>query len=109
MPAVPAPLETVRVGDIRLTWLPDGVGHFSATGCLVPTTEDEWRSRHANDIDAAAKMVVSLGGMLVQTPSNTVLIDVGIGPHEHDNPIGHTIGGEFLKNLETTGVKPDQV
>jgi glyoxylase-like metal-dependent hydrolase (beta-lactamase superfamily II) len=109
MPAVPAPLEIVRVGDIRLTWVPDGEGVFSATGFLVPSSEDEWRSRHENDVNADGKMVVSLGGMLVQTPSNTVLIDVGIGPNRFDMAIGYSAGGDFMKSFEKTGVKPEQV
>jgi glyoxylase-like metal-dependent hydrolase (beta-lactamase superfamily II) len=109
MAAVPAPLETVRVGDIRLTWVPDGEGIFSATGFLTPSTDDEWRSRHSDHIDADVKMVVSLGGMLVQTPSSNVLVDVGIGAHRFDTPIGYSAGGEFLNSLARTGVTPEQI
>jgi glyoxylase-like metal-dependent hydrolase (beta-lactamase superfamily II) len=108
MAAGPAPLQSIRVGDVKLTWLPDGEGRFSATGFLPPSTDEDWR-RYPYAIDGDGRMVVSLGGMLVQTPSNTVLIDVGIGAHRFETPIGFSAGGDFLRSLAESGVAPEEV
>jgi glyoxylase-like metal-dependent hydrolase (beta-lactamase superfamily II) len=108
MPAVPAPLESVRLGDIRVTWLPDGVGRFKATAFVTPTTEEEW-GRHPDAIDGEGMMIASLGGVLVQTPDHTVLVDLGIGDHRLEIPIGSAEGGRFLENLARAGVSAEQV
>jgi glyoxylase-like metal-dependent hydrolase (beta-lactamase superfamily II) len=108
MAAVAAPLESVRLGNTKITWLPDGVGLFKATAFIVPTTDEQW-ARHPEDVDADGMMVASLGGVLVETPTNTVLIDVGIGDHKLEIPIGSAQGGEFMKNLARAGMVPDGV
>jgi glyoxylase-like metal-dependent hydrolase (beta-lactamase superfamily II) len=108
MPAVSAPLESVRVGDIRITWLPDGVGLFKATAFIVPTTDEQW-SRHPDAIDADGMLVCSLGGLLVETPNNTVLIDTGIGEHKLEIAIGSAVGGRFMESLALAGGSPEKV
>jgi glyoxylase-like metal-dependent hydrolase (beta-lactamase superfamily II) len=108
MPAVPAPLESIRIGDVRITWLPDGVGRFKATAFIVPTTDEQW-AKHPDAIDADGMMVASLGGVLVETPSNTVLIDVGIGDHKLEIPIGSAVGGKFMESLALAGGSPEKV
>jgi glyoxylase-like metal-dependent hydrolase (beta-lactamase superfamily II) len=109
MAAVGAPLERVRVGDIKVTWIPDGTGAFKGSAFLPPSTDEEWKERHSDDIDELGRMVVSLGGMLVQTPDNIVLIDTGVGNHKLELPIGYSGGGEFLKSLAKAGVTPEQI
>jgi glyoxylase-like metal-dependent hydrolase (beta-lactamase superfamily II) len=108
MPAEPAPLESIRIGDVRITWLPDGVGRFKATAFIVPTTDEQW-AKHPDAIDADGMMVASLGGVLVETPSHTVLIDVGIGDHKLEIPIGSAVGGKFLESLALAGGSPEKV
>lgn len=108
MSASPAPFEAVRVGDIRITWLPDGVGRFKATAFIHPTTDEDWR-RHSDAIDAEGMMIASLGGVLVETPGNIVLIDLGIGEHKLEIPIGSAEGGRFLQSLAQAGIAQDQV
>jgi glyoxylase-like metal-dependent hydrolase (beta-lactamase superfamily II) len=109
MPAVGAPRESIRVGDIRVTWVPDGIGLFSPTAFLEPSTDAEWRERHPDAIIADGRMLVSLGGMLVQTPSHTVLIDQGKGPERREIEIGFAEGGELMNSLTAEGVAPEQV
>ena len=108
MPATPAPLESIRVGEARITWLPDGVGRFKATAFIQPTTDEDWR-RHPEAVDADGMMIASLGGLLVETPDDIVLIDLGIGDHKLEIPIGSAEGGQFLKSLAEAGVSPDRV
>jgi glyoxylase-like metal-dependent hydrolase (beta-lactamase superfamily II) len=109
MAGVGAPLESVRVGDIRVTWLPDGTGLFKATAFITPTSESDW-ARHPDSVDEAGDMiVVSLGGLLVETPDNVVLIDTGIGEHKLEIPIGKAEGGRFLESLAKAGVSPDKI
>jgi glyoxylase-like metal-dependent hydrolase (beta-lactamase superfamily II) len=107
MPAVSAPLESVQIGDVRLTWLPDGVGLFKASA-FIPATDEQWQ-RHPDAIDAEGMLVTSLGGMLVQTPNDTILVDVGMGDHRLEIPIGRAEGGRFLESLAQAGVSPEQV
>jgi glyoxylase-like metal-dependent hydrolase (beta-lactamase superfamily II) len=108
MPAVPAPLESIRVGDMRVTWLPDGVGRFQATAFVTPTTDEQWR-QYPDAIDADGMMIASLGGVLVETPDHTVLVDLGIGEHKLEIPIGSAEGGRFLESLAQAGASPEQV
>jgi glyoxylase-like metal-dependent hydrolase (beta-lactamase superfamily II) len=108
MPAVPAPLESVRVGDVRITWLPDGVGRFKPTAFVVPSTDEEW-ARHPDAMDSNGMMVCSLGGVLVETPSHTVLVDTGVGEHKVELPIGSSEGGQFLHSLSAAGTMPEKI
>lgn len=108
MAAVPAPLESVRVGDALVTWLPDGVGLFQATAFIAPTTDEQWRA-HPEAVDAEGMLVCSLGGMLIQSPAGTVLVDTGMGDHQLEIPIGRASGGRLLESLASAGVSPEQV
>jgi glyoxylase-like metal-dependent hydrolase (beta-lactamase superfamily II) len=98
----------VRIGDIRVTWLPDGVGRFKATVFLADTTVEGW-ARYPDAADEEGMLVCSLGGVLVETPDNVLLIDVGVGNHKIEIPIGGAEGGRFFESLSTTGVSPEQV
>lgn len=108
MPVSPAPLESIRIGEVRIRWLPDGVGRFKATAFIQPTTDEDW-GRHPEAVDADGMMIASLGGALVETPGNIVLIDLGIGERKLEIPIGSAEGGQFLQSLAAAGVSPHRV
>jgi len=109
-PAGPAPLSAINVGTTRITYLPDGDSRVSPT-LLFPASNDGLWAAHPEFLDQDGKLVVSLGGFLVETGDQNVLVDLGIGNATIPLPPadGFLRGGRFLDSLKQTGVKPADV
>jgi glyoxylase-like metal-dependent hydrolase (beta-lactamase superfamily II) len=116
MPTHPAPLSSLRVGDIVLTWLPDGIHHVRPLEQYDHGSQPLW-DQNPQVIDDEGWLVMSIGGLLVQTAGRRVLIDLGFGPHavpdiapltggEHH---GDMYGGEMLGSLHRAGLRPDDI
>jgi glyoxylase-like metal-dependent hydrolase (beta-lactamase superfamily II) len=110
MPAKACTMCSIQVGDIRVTYLPDGEGAISPT-ITFPGSADSLWAAHKEFVDADGKWVASLGGFLVETGDRKVLIDLGFG--DMHVPVemleGYFRGGRFLDSLKQTGVSPDQI
>jgi hypothetical protein len=78
MPAQPAPLSSIEVGAIKVTYLPDGDGRTSAT-MTFPKSNDALWAAHPEFLDENKKWLASIGGFLVETGDQKVLVDLGFG------------------------------
>ena len=76
--AQPAPPKTITVGSIRITYLPDGHGRIDKLAMFEGASADAWKL-HPEWLDEAGRVVVSIGGFLLQTGDRTILVDTGYG------------------------------
>jgi glyoxylase-like metal-dependent hydrolase (beta-lactamase superfamily II) len=109
-PAQPAPLSCINVGDIRVTYLPDGDGRVSPI-LFFPGSDDALWVAHQEFLDQDGKLVLSVGGFLIETGDQKVIVDLGIGDATVPLPPVNGVfqGGRFLDSLRQTGVGPTDV
>src|SRR5262245_11926192 len=86
-----APIHSLEVGEIQLTWIPDGIHHVRALEQYRGGSPELWRL-HSQYIDADDWLVMSIGALLVRTRDQNVLIDLGFGPRSVPD-IGGLSGG----------------
>jgi glyoxylase-like metal-dependent hydrolase (beta-lactamase superfamily II) len=103
-----APRETIRIGDIRLTFLPDGIGTV-APGPLFPGVDQAGWVRHRRWLGDDGRVVTSMGGFLIETGDRKVLVDTGLGATEVEIGASWARGGRFLSSLAATGVRPEEI
>jgi glyoxylase-like metal-dependent hydrolase (beta-lactamase superfamily II) len=111
----------MRVGEIDIIPVIDGVGHmnpteayantlFPAGGGTSPASEgrgtsiDDW-APHRGLLDEDGMLTLALGGFLVRTGDRLALVDAGIGPID----IGIMSGGALLTELAALGVAPGDI
>ncbi|GAA1393605.1 MBL fold metallo-hydrolase [Pseudonocardia kongjuensis] len=109
-PARSAPQESVDVGDIRITYLPDGDAVVSAEA-VFPTGNAELWEAHRELFDADGLLMLTIGGFLVETGGEKIVVDLGFGdmtvPFE---PVGGEFrGGRLLSSLRAAGVEPAEI
>ena len=111
-----APIQSLDVGEIQLTWIPDGIHHVRALEQYRGGTPELWNI-HSQYIDADDWLVMSIGALLVRIPNKNVLIDLGFGPRSVEDigalagngHKGDLSGGELLNNLRQVGVTPADI
>ncbi|WP_214367264.1 MBL fold metallo-hydrolase [Pseudonocardia sp. H11422] len=110
MSARPAPLESIDVGDIRVTYLPDGDASVAA-GTVFPASNDALWEAHRELFDADGKLLLTLGGFLVETGDKKIVVDLGFGDMTvpFDPVDGEFRGGKLLSSLRQAGVEPADV
>ncbi|MHA6792061.1 MBL fold metallo-hydrolase [Pseudonocardia bannensis] len=110
MSARPAPLESIDVGDIKVTYLPDGDATVEA-GTVFPAANDALWEAHRELFDADGKLLLTLGGFLVETGDKKIVVDLGFGDMTVPfDPVGGVFtGGKLLSSLRQAGVEPDDV
>src|SRR5215472_14652349 len=116
MPAQAAVLSSLQVGSIRLTWLPDGIHHVRPLEQYEHGSPALWAD-NPQVIDDEGWLVMSIGGLLVQSAEHNVLIDLGFGPHAVEDiaPLtggqhhGDMYGGELLNSLRQSGLRPGDI
>ncbi|MEV5705244.1 MBL fold metallo-hydrolase [Actinoallomurus sp. NPDC052274] len=108
----PARIRSVRLGDTRVSYVPDGVVQLRPRRWLPDTTDEVWAA-HPQYLDASGDLVASLGGLLVEKGERAMLIDAGFGPQawpaEPENAFGAISGGALLKNLAELGRGPADI
>lgn len=109
-PAQPAPLDSITVGDMKITYLPDGDGRM-APHIVFPAGDQDFWAAHREYLDEDGRFLVSIGGFLVETGDRKVLVDTGFGDMTVPFPPvdGVFQGGRFLDSLKQTGVDPAEV
>lgn len=105
----------MTIGDIEVTFVPDGYICSSPTGSY-PGTDDAYWAAHPHHLDDDGLLVMSLGALLVRTAGKLVLIDLAWGPGSTVIGIatpgqrqGHAAGGALLDNLRLLDVEPGDV
>src|SRR5215813_562745 len=107
MDASPAPLRSVDIGAIRITYLPDGVAHF-ALGVFPETSPECW-ARHAEQT-SDGRWLCSIGSFLIESEDEKILVDLGFGETELDiSDFVTAHSGRLLDSLSQIGVKPDEI
>ncbi|MGW0080745.1 MBL fold metallo-hydrolase [Streptomyces sp. NPDC003393] len=107
----PAGVRSVRLGDLRVTYVPDGVARLRPRDLLPDSTSEVWGAR-PEFLDESGNLVVSIGGLLVENGDRALLIDVGIGPydaHASDGPVATMHGGALLDSLAVLGRRPEDI
>jgi len=116
MPAHAAPLSSLQVGDVTLTWLPDGIHHVRPLEQYDNGSQRLW-DENPQVIDDEGWLVMSIGGLLVRSAGRCALIDLGFGPRAVDDigPLtggrhhGDMYGGELLTSLRRAGLEPEDI
>ncbi|MEW9551123.1 MBL fold metallo-hydrolase [Nonomuraea sp. NPDC050783] len=105
--------RSLRLGELTLTYVPDGLVRLKPGGWLPAATAADWRV-HADHLDGDGNLVAGIGGLLVERGERALLIDTGFGPESHpDDPanpyLGPLYGGDLLDGLRRLGRDPGQV
>jgi len=114
MSATPAPFCQIDVGDINVTFVPDGYIYSDAVRSFPGSTPEMW-SDYTHLLDDQGLVVMSLGALLVRTAGRLVMVDLGWGPTTVDfsqrqpASAGGIGGGRMIDNLAALGVKPADV
>ncbi|MGW0435906.1 MBL fold metallo-hydrolase [Micromonospora sp. NPDC003197] len=108
----PAGIRSVRLGDARVSFVPDGAIQGRPRGWLPDTTDEIWAA-HPEYLDASGHLVASIGGLLVENGDRALLIDAGWGPvslpAEPGSPNGAVYGGALLDSLAKLGRRPEEI
>ncbi|HEX4249814.1 MAG TPA: MBL fold metallo-hydrolase [Pseudonocardia sp.] len=101
-----ATIRSLRLGELTLTYLPDGVVGLDPLGWLPDSTEQTW-AEHPEYLDDSGQLVASIGALLVEHGERALLIDAGVGPlelpAEPGRPFGAMTGGALLDSLAKHG------
>ncbi|GAA5096845.1 MBL fold metallo-hydrolase [Nocardia iowensis] len=109
----PPRLRSVRLGDMRVTYVPDGAVRLRPRGWLPETTDADWAT-HADHLDQHGNLVAGIGALLVEHREHRLLIDAGVGPISVPdgpaNPLTAALhGGALLDNLTRLRCTPAQL
>jgi glyoxylase-like metal-dependent hydrolase (beta-lactamase superfamily II) len=97
--------ETIRVGNVEILHLSDGMLEFDLCNFFPTIPETEWGpyEQHLHD----HKVRFNLGSYLIRSEGRTILVDTGLGPRPADTP--DVAWGELLRDFTKKGVRPDEV
>jgi glyoxylase-like metal-dependent hydrolase (beta-lactamase superfamily II) len=106
-------VRSLRLGDLRITDVPDGAARLKPRGWLPAATDADWAAYH-DHLDDGGFLIAGIGGLLVERGERALLIDTGFGPESHfndpTNPVLDSIyGGELLDNLRRLGREPSRI
>lgn len=108
----PSGIRSMRLGDMRASFVPDGAVQLPPRGWLPGSTDEVWAA-HPEYVDASGHLVASIGGLLVENGDRALLIDAGFGPQslppDPATPRGAIYGGALLDNLAALGRGPEEV
>jgi glyoxylase-like metal-dependent hydrolase (beta-lactamase superfamily II) len=109
----PSAVCSLRVGDLKVSYVPDGAMLLKPAPPLPPH-EMRHRSPYTAHLNDTARLVANTGGLLVQDGPRSLLIDAGFGPHsvpeEPSHPyLGTLHGGSLMTNLAKLGARPDEI
>ncbi|MBT2447725.1 MBL fold metallo-hydrolase [Streptomyces sp. ISL-43] len=107
----PAGIRSIRLGDVSVSYVPDGDVRLRPRQLLQDTTDEVWAA-HPEYLDATGHLVGSVGGLLVEYGDRALLIDAGFGPQTHeapDGPISTVHGGALARSLAELGRGPEDI
>jgi glyoxylase-like metal-dependent hydrolase (beta-lactamase superfamily II) len=94
----------MRVGDIEILPVRDGVARFPISDPFLGMPEEAWLP-HRQFLNSDEELELALGGFVVRDGDRVILIDTGVGRVDS----GPFKGGAFLTNLAALGVAPADV
>ncbi|MCF7552289.1 MBL fold metallo-hydrolase [Pseudonocardia sp. WMMC193] len=99
-----ASVRRSRMGEFTFTYVVDGSMWLAARLFLHSIPTAYWEE-HPEQIGADGFVAMSAGGLLVETPDETLLIDAGLGDVRDESAVGRNDSGEFLTTLAALGVQ----
>ena len=96
----------VRVGDVEIMMLSDGVLEFDLCNFFPTVPEADWRPHEAHVTDAHT-VRFNLGSYLIRADGRTILVDTGLGPRPEQTP--DVPWGLLLRDFQAHGVRLDEV
>lgn len=104
-----ANVQSMNMDNFTITAITDGGAYIQATTMYPPSVSEKWSS-HADLTDDSERVVVTLGGFLIETEGKKILMDLGYGPQIVKFPgFGPFIGGKYLASLAETDVAPEEI
>ena len=97
--------HAVRVGNVEIMALSDGVLEFDLCNFFPSIPEERWRPYEAHLHDHHVRF--NLGSYLIRSEGRTILVDTGLGPKPADTPEAQW--GELLHDFAAKGVRPEEV
>lgn len=97
--------NTIRVGNVEITHLSDGMLEFDLCNFFPTIPEPEWEPYEAHLHDH--KVRFNLGSYLIRSDGRTILVDTGLGPKPSDTP--DVPWGRLLHDFAAHGVRPDEI
>jgi glyoxylase-like metal-dependent hydrolase (beta-lactamase superfamily II) len=111
-PRRPAGIRSLRLGGMKVSFVPDGAVQLRPRDLLPDTTDEVWAA-HPEFLGESGNLVASIGGLLVENGGRALLIDAGFGPQslpaEPVGPRGVIYGGALLDNLAELGRSPEEI
>jgi glyoxylase-like metal-dependent hydrolase (beta-lactamase superfamily II) len=99
----------VGVGDITVTYLPDGHAWLNPAVFFPASSPDGWAT-HAEFLDRRGWFPVSIGSFLIRTGERAILVDLGLGSVDFTLPdLASFTGGRLLDSLAAEGLAPADV
>ena len=96
----------IRVGDVEIMALSDGMLEFDLCNFFPTIPADNWRD-YQSHLTEEHKVRFNLGSYLIRADGRTILVDTGLGPRPANTP--DVPWGELLRDFQANGVRPDQV
>lgn len=105
--SAPAP-RSITVGEVTATYVPDGTVQI-APRTLLPDSPPTFWAQNPHLLDPDGYLLIGAGGLLLQGPDWSLLIDTGLGPLDTTPPLdglGTVTGGDLLTSLTRLDVAP---
>ncbi len=104
-----AQVQSKTVGDFKITYLHDGGGYINPTA-MYPASADKGWGDYERFLDDQGRIVISIGGFLIETGDKKIIMDVGFGPMTIEFPgFGPFIGGKYLQSFAQTGLAREEI
>ena len=94
----------MKVGEIEILPVIDGMARMKATVAFAGTTDEDWAPHRAFLADDGM-LEMAMGGFLVRSGDRITLVDAGLGPLQ----TGEFQGGKLIESLAEYGVAPEDV
>ncbi|MET7679213.1 MBL fold metallo-hydrolase [Streptomyces sp. NPDC005423] len=109
----PSAVRTLRVGALKVSYVPDGAMLLKPAGPLPAAVDRHW-PRYGAYLNDTRRLVANTGALLVEDGARALLIDAGFGPravpedpaHPHR---GAVHGGALPGNLALLGRAPEEI
>ena len=97
--------NVVRVGNVEIMSLSDGMLEFDLCNFFPTIPEENWGPYEAHLHDH--KVRFNLGSYLIRSDGRTILVDTGLGPRPAETP--DVPWGELMRDFKANGVRPEDV
>src|SRR5213082_2048597 len=98
--------NVIRVGDVGIMALSDGMLEFDLCNFFPTIPPDSWR-QYESHLTEEHKVRFNLGSYLIRSGGRTVLVDTGLGPKPADAP--DAPWGQLMHDFQAKGVPPEDV